>query len=131
MRQDVRFGLVGGILVSLLSWSGNDTLQFVSIFPNSLTLLVLVSFFSGVVRVQRREMGSVDLATTVRRVVPVAVVCGLVMAATMVLLGMAHFTHFAWTLFGFGVLGAFVSCVVWATLVAIAAWVVGRRTRTA
>jgi hypothetical protein len=130
MRQDAQLGLAGGALVSLLSWSGNHTPQLVSIFPNGLTFLVLISFFFGVVRIQRREMGSADLGTSIRRILPVGVVCGLVMAVTMALLGTAHFSRFYWMLLGFGVLGAFASCVVWAALVATAAWAVSRRTST-
>jgi hypothetical protein len=131
MRQDVQFGIAGGLLVSLLSWSGNTTPQFVSIFPDGVTFIGLVAFFLGVVRLQRRNMGTADLETTIRRILPVGVVCGLVMASTMVLLGIAHFSRFAWMLSGFGALGAFLSCVLWAVLAATASWVLNGRTSAA
>jgi hypothetical protein len=127
MRQDIRLGLAGGLLVSLLSWSGNSTPHFISIFPNLVSLIALVAFFFGVVRVQRREMGRTDLETTIRRVLPVGVISGLVMAATIALHETGHFSRFAWPLFAFGVLAAFTSCVLLAILAAIASWTFSRR----
>ena len=127
MRREVQLGLTGGLLVSLLSWSGNTTPHFVSIFPNGVTLIGLVAFFLGVVRVQRRDMGSADLETTIRRILPVGVVCGLLMAAAMVLLGVARFSRFGWMLGAFGAVGAFVSCILWALLAATASWVLNDR----
>ncbi len=122
MRRDIQFGVAGGLLVSLLSWNGNTAYHFVSIFPNGATFVGMIAFFFGVARVQRQNMGSSDFATAIRRMLPVGVVSGLVTAATMVLLGLAHFSHYGWMLVGFAGTGAFMSCFLWAILVATASW---------
>src|SRR5262249_19979485 len=124
MRPEIWFGMAGGIIASLMSWSGNQTPHFVSIFPDGMTVLVLISYFMGVVRVQRRQAATTDLRSTVHRLWPAAATCGLMMGVSQILLGFARFDNPDWRILSFGFVGALVGCLVDGTFAATAAWAV-------
>ena len=111
MSVRVLLGLAIGIVVSLLSWQGNQTDHSVSTLPDLFTFLVLVGLTCGAVWFCARRSPLHNSATVWKVGGTVAATAGILFGMAIVLIGLARFGQPRPHLLIFGFLTAFGSAL--------------------
>ena len=117
MGQQLGLGAAIGGVVALMCWRGNQTPHLVSVFPDGITLLLLIALLSAVVwfEQRRRKMASMRAGLTI------AAATGVVFGSAVALLGTLRLTNPSVVLSSIGFLIALGSSLVCGA-VATLAW---------
>ena len=125
MGLRILLGAAVGGAVGLVSWRGNQTANLVSVFPDGITLIVLVVLLSVAIRVVVHRPSAQDRASAVRAGMTTSSVAGTVFGSFITALGLLRLGAPSETGLAFGFLVAFGSAVTCGAL-ATALWSRGR-----
>ena len=105
--QQIGLGSLVGLLVGLVCWRGNQSLQGVSTFPDLFTLAVMAALLAAGIHFILRKGQAYGRAASLGVGIRVALAAGTVFGSIVVVLGLFRFSNPEPRLLAFGFLTAF------------------------
>lgn len=107
MGQQIGIGSLLGLVVGLVCWRGNQSLQGVSTFPDLFTFAVMAALLAAGIQFILRRGQAYGRSGSLGVGIRVALAAGTVFGSVVVLLGLLRFSHPEPRLLAFGFLTAF------------------------
>ena len=107
MGQQIGIGSLVGLVVGLVCWRGNQSLQGVSTFPDVFTFAVLAALLAAAIHFILRRGQPYGRSASLGVGIRVALAAGTVFGSIVVVLGLLRFSHPEPRLLAFGFLTAF------------------------
>ena len=130
MGQQLGLGTAIGVVVALMCWRGNQTPHLVSVFPDGITLLMLIALLSVVIGFEQRRRNGHDQVASLRAGLIIAAATGVVFGSAVALIGTLRLTNPSVVLSSIGFLIALGSSLACGAVVTLA-WSRWRLTRAA
>jgi len=107
MARKLGLGAAVGLLVGVMSWRGNQSVDTVSVFPDGITVLVLVGLLALAIHAALRREPGLRRSAALRAGTTIGAATGVVFGLAIALLEALRFTRPSLALLSFGFLTAF------------------------